>query len=422
MLTRTYTIPGLNVDEHTVTVPLDHFGDTPGELEVFARVYSLPGSAEKPYLVYLQGGPGFEAQRVTDPSGWVGRALREYNVVMLDQRGTGQSSPVGFVDGHFVGTGDNQTPATVADYLTHFRADAIVEDAEVVRESLGASTWAVLGQSFGGFTALRYLAEHPESLERVMFTGGLPRVPGADGGEADADPAVAYQDTWTIMAGKSERFFQRYPHAREAYERLFERATDGIELPDGTVATQAHVRALGQFLGASGGAERLNYLLALGDSVAGRHDLQDALTFGARNPIYAVLHESCWASGVATRWAAERARPEGQSPFALAGEHVTQDHFETGPLEAWKDVAHLLADHEWPVMWDADKLAQARGKVPAAAAVYFEDAYVPCKHSLATAKLAGVEPWVTNEYEHNGLRASGERVLDRLLAMTRGEV
>ena len=101
---------------------------------------------------------------------------------------------------------------------------------------------------------------------------------------------------------------------------------------------------------------------------------------------------------------------------------MTQDHFETGPLEAWKDVAHLLADHEWPVMWDADKLAQARGKVPAAAAVYFEDAYVPCKHSLATAKLAGVEPWVTNEYEHNGLRASGERVLDRLLAMTRGEV
>ena len=80
MLTRTYTIPGLTVDEHTVTVPLDHFGDTPGELEVFARVYSLPGSAEKPYLVYLQGGPGFEAQRVTDPSGWVGRALREYNV------------------------------------------------------------------------------------------------------------------------------------------------------------------------------------------------------------------------------------------------------------------------------------------------------------------------------------------------------
>ncbi|GAA1194262.1 alpha/beta fold hydrolase [Brevibacterium paucivorans] len=422
MLTRTYTIPGLTVDEHTVTVPLDHFGDTPGELEVFARVYSLPGSAEKPYLVYLQGGPGFEAQRVTDPSGWVGRALRDYNVVMLDQRGTGQSSPVGFVDGHFVGTGENQTPATVADYLTHFRADAIVEDAEVVRESLGASTWAVLGQSFGGFTALRYLAEHPESLERVMFTGGLPRVPGAAGGEADVDPAVAYRDTWATMEGKSERFFKRYPHAREAYERLFERAGDGIELPDGTVATHAHVRGLGQFLGAGGGAERLNYLLALGDSVAGRHDLQDALTFGARNPIYAVLHESCWASGTATRWAAERARPEGQSPFALAGEHVTQDHFESGPLEAWKDVAHVLADHEWPVMWDADKLVQARGKVPAAAAVYFDDAYVPCKHSLATAELAGVEPWVTNEYEHNGLRASGERVLDRLLAMTRGEV
>jgi hypothetical protein len=28
--------------------------------------------------------------------------------------------------------------------------------------------------------------------------------------------------------------------------------------------------------------------------------------------------------------------------------------------------------------------------------------------------------WVTNEYEHDGLRASGGRVLDRLLDLARG--
>ena len=32
----------------------------------------------------------------------------------------------------------------------------------------------------------------------------------------------------------------------------------------------------------------------------------------------------------------------------------------------------------------------------------------------------GLRPWVTNEYEHNGLRADGERVLGRLIALARG--
>jgi hypothetical protein len=31
-----------------------------------------------------------------------------------------------------------------------------------------------------------------------------------------------------------------------------------------------------------------------------------------------------------------------------------------------------------------------------------------------------MRPWVTNEYEHNGLRANGGHVLDRLIAMARG--
>jgi predicted phosphohydrolase len=36
--------------------------------------------------------------------------------------------------------------------------------------------------------------------------------------------------------------------------------------------------------------------------------------------------------------------------------------------------------------------------------------------------IAGIRLWVTNEYEHNALRADGEKVLDRLLKMLRGEL
>ena len=43
------------------------------------------------------------------------------------------------------------TPKEQADYLTHFRADSIVRDAEAIRLNLGVEKWSILGQSFGGF-------------------------------------------------------------------------------------------------------------------------------------------------------------------------------------------------------------------------------------------------------------------------------
>ncbi|MGU3844911.1 alpha/beta hydrolase, partial [Vibrio diabolicus] len=33
------------------------------------------------------------------------------------------------------------------------------------------------------------------------------------------------------------------------------------------------------------------------------------------------------------------------------------------------------------------------------------------------ALIPNSKAWITNEYEHNGLRADGERVLDKLIAM-----
>jgi len=61
-------------------------------------------------------------------------------------------------------------------------------------------------------------------------------------------------------------------------------------------------------------------------------------------------------------------------------------------------------------------------EVPAAAAIYFDDMYVPRELSLQTAAgIRGLRRWVTNEYEHDGLRASDGAVLDRLIRLARGE-
>jgi len=59
--------------------------------------------------------------------------------------------------------------------------------------------------------------------------------------------------------------------------------------------------------------------------------------------------------------------------------------------------------------------------VPAAAAIYAEDMYVERAFSEETAKaIRGLQPWVTNEYEHDGLRANGKGVLGRLLDLVQG--
>ena len=48
--------------------------------------------------------------------------------------------------------------------------------------------------------------------------------------------------------------------------------------------------------------------------------------------------------------------------------------------------------------------------------------YVETAFSEQTAgHIPGIRLWVTNEYEHNALRADGEQVLDKLLAMLHGE-
>jgi hypothetical protein len=47
--------------------------------------------------------------------------------------------------------------------------------------------------------------------------------------------------------------------------------------------------------------------------------------------------------------------------------------------------------------------------------------YVPREFSEETAAaIQGLRPWVTNEFEHDGLRANGARVLGRLLDLVQG--
>jgi pimeloyl-ACP methyl ester carboxylesterase len=286
----------------------------------------------------------------------------------------------------------------------------------VFRARLGVERWSVLGQSFGGFCALHYLSSAPQGLREVLFTGGVPPV---------ARPVdEVYAATYRTMQERNRRFYARYPGDRRRVESLHQRAASGdLRLVGGDLVGPARLRSIGNVLGMSDGAERLHYLLERDPaSPAFLHDLAAALPFNGRNPLYALVHEACYADGGVTGWSAQRVMPQAfhDDDTLFTGEHVFPEHVaEDSELAPLAKAADLLAERAWPRLYDADVLGSV--DVPCAAAIYAEDAYVDRAFSEETARLVPrMRPWITNEYEHDGLRTSGGRVLDRLVDLARG--
>jgi len=427
--TTTYRRDGHTVREHRLPVPLHHAEPTGEHITLFAREIVRDGGEKRPYLLYLQGGPGGRADRPAQLTGWIGRALQDYRVVLMDQRGTGLSTPADALT--VTARGD---AAAQAEYLTHFRADAIVDDAERLREALaGDDTWSLLGQSFGGFVISRYLSVAPGSVREALVTGGLPGL--------TASAEDVYRRTYALTARRNRQYFARYPGDEANLRLLAQHLADTEELlPTGERLTPRRLRQIGSRLGADLGFDALHYLLedpfvSVGDGRrVSRTVLGDlgALLSHATNPLYAVLHEAIYAQGSATRWAAHRLREQfdgfaedadpadTSTPYFLTGEHVFPWQVREDPtLAPLADAAELLAEKDdFPALYDPEVLA-AEGP-PVAAAVYVDDMFVPFDLSMATAgTLHDARPWVTNDYAHDGIRTDGARILDKLISLAR---
>jgi pimeloyl-ACP methyl ester carboxylesterase len=300
--------------------------------------------------------------------------------------------------------------------LACFRADSIVRDAELIRTELEIEHWGLLGQSFGGFCALHYMSAAPESLTEAFFTGGLPPV--------GRHPDDVYQATYGRTLERNRHFYDCYPSDKKRVLRLQEWLGEReVVLPGGDRLTQRMFRQLGWMLGMSDGAEHLHYILELPEgSPAFLHDIESGLPPFSRNPLYAVIHESSYADGTTTGWSASRQEPEEilADVTLFVGEHVYPWIFEDyRALQPLGEAGSLLADRQWPRLYDPERLASCT--VPSSAAIYANDMYVERSFSEETAALIPtMRTWVTDEYEHNGLRADGGRILDRLISLARG--
>ncbi|MFM0201784.1 alpha/beta fold hydrolase [Paraburkholderia fungorum] len=109
--------------------------------------YAVAGAPDGVPVAVLHGGPGSGSQpgvlRLFD--------LSRFRVVLIDQRGTGASTPHGSV--------------------RHNRTDYLIADLELIRARLGFARWGVLGGSWGAALALAYAGQCPQSVSGVVMRG-----------------------------------------------------------------------------------------------------------------------------------------------------------------------------------------------------------------------------------------------------------
>ncbi|KAI1469934.1 alpha/beta-hydrolase [Daldinia caldariorum] len=446
-----YLVPGkLLVKELWFEVPLDHSDPKSTTIKLFARSavkYERPivESSEviqRPYLLFLQGGPGLGTPPPQDSPLSKYMLDRGYELLFLDQRGTGFSTPISDNTLERVGG-----PQEQADYLKLFRADTLVKDSEAVRLCLTKDyppekrKWSTFGQSFGGFMTLTYLSFAPEGLRECFITGGLAPL--------DKGPEESYQATFQRCIQRNHDYYRKFPEDIATVKWIAEKIRElggekGIPLPAGGFLTVARFMTLGLSFGAHGGVDRVhNYIIRMKADL----DQYGVFTRFTLNmleqenvwdtaPIYTLLHEPCWCygPGVAGRWAAERvgagldefqwlqknwAGPAslGEKPLYFSGEMTYPFFLDTcSGLFKLKETAKILAEFDgWAPLYDPEQLA--KNEVPVYAAIY-NDMYVDPDMSRATAsRIKGIKVFETNVLYHNAVRSSPDDVIPQLLKL-----
>jgi pimeloyl-ACP methyl ester carboxylesterase len=312
----------LKVSELFFEVPQDYSEPSSGTLQIFARSVirhekpAAPATADeqrkkdqKPWFVYLQGGPGCAC--AAPQNSYITNAVLDkgYQMLYLDQRGTGLSSPISA--GTLALQGDAQRQA---DYLKLFRADSIVKDCEAIRKTLTEDyapelkKWSVFGQSFGGFCVLNYLSKFPQGLREVFTSGGLAPI----GRTADQ----VYKATFQKVIERNKEYYSKYPEDVDAVHGLafHIKSKGGLSLPSGGVLTVRGLLTLGRNFGFQGGLDMVHDLILKASTDLKQFQfitrptlsaLERALSFDDM-VLYAVLHEAIYCQGEASNWSAER--------------------------------------------------------------------------------------------------------------------
>ena len=385
-----------------------------------------------PWLLYLQGGPGFEAPRPTEASSWLKAAIHHgFRVVLLDQRGTGRSSPPVAPLALGVGDSASASSSSTADRVYDLLFDRVAaQNAKFYRRyprdaARARAVVLALAALPGGGAALPSGGVLTPRGFQLLGLSGL----GSGGGfdrlhyllERALCPVTGQVTAGFLKSYESWMSWEANPLYALLHESIYCDGSGSGGGSSGWAAERARQRGT----------------VTLHVSTSARNSGDPAAAAAATSNGKAVPHSPAAASPppqqqphAATTTTITLPRPEAFDALAAAragrevlftGEMVFPWMFEeVGALRPLARVAERLArKSDWPRLYDLAALRACR--VPCAAAVYWEDMYVDFGLSQKTAgRIPTLRQWVTSELMHSGIRDDGARVFEHLMGLVRG--
>ena len=228
----------------TMVRPLDPSGEVEGEIELrVAVVPALNLTPQPDPLVPIAGGPGGgTVQFYAAYSGAFEEVRRNRDILLIDQRGTGESSTMDCEFDDDLAEGEYSTELTIEytklclDELPHdprfFTTSVAVTDMEAVREALGYPTLNLYGVSYGTRVAQHFARRYPASTRTVIIDGVVP--PTISLGPEIATESQKAVDKILGRCAENEACSARFPTVSEDFARVVAQLRDepvSIEIP-----------------------------------------------------------------------------------------------------------------------------------------------------------------------------------------------
>lgn len=222
--------PSMKARCGTLLRPLDPTGAVPGELEVrIAVVPALNLTPEPDPFVPIAGGPGQSTiQFYSSYAPSFENVRRNRDIVLVDQRGTGESSAMDCPVDDDVVEGQYSTELTIEYTLAcleqlpvdprFFTTSVAVTDLEAVREALGYPSLNLYGISYGTRVAQHFARRYPGSTRSVVLDGVVP--PQIALGPEIATESQRAVDTILARCADDAACNERFPDIRETFRKV----------------------------------------------------------------------------------------------------------------------------------------------------------------------------------------------------------
>lgn len=224
--------PGIAARCGTFARPLNPIDDSAGTIDL--KVAVIPALSLEPAtdpFVPVAGGPG--QSTIQFYAGWTAafeRIRQDRDILLLDQRGTGESAPMtceldeDAIDGKYSAEQTLRLTRECLDLLPHdprfFTTSVAVQDLEALRVALGYSQLNLYGVSYGTRVAQHFARRYPDSTRTVILDGVVaPQIP--------LGPEIATESQRAI-----DRVFERCARDAACNERFPDVRSDFAALRD----------------------------------------------------------------------------------------------------------------------------------------------------------------------------------------------